>query len=159
MKFLLKTAYKSAGQTYFLSGEGESVQDSRVKIQLENNNGIITGDIIPNEEIEITEFAVSFKRPMEKGERIFSNGYQSWTLSREYAPNDKIKDFLFGADWLMNSVFMEKTGVNRAGDAIFIKTPHKRGIFTSSSYGYIRKGETVEIYASVQDLHFWSLTE
>ena len=151
MKFLLKTAYKSAGQTYFLSGEGESVQDSRVKIQLENNNGIITGDIIPKEEIEITEFSVSFKRPMEKDERIFSNGYQSWTLSREYAPDDKIRDFLFGADWLMNSVFMEKTGVNRAGDAIFIKTPHKRGIFTSSSYGYIRKGETVEIYGSLSE--------
>lgn len=151
MKFLLKTAYKSAGQTYFLSGEGESVQDSRVKIQLENNNGIITGDIIPKEEIEITEFSVSFKRSMEKDERIFSNGYQSWTLSREYAPDDKIRDFLFGADWLMNSVFMEKTGVNRAGDAIFITTPHKRGIFTSSSYGYIRKGETVEIYGSLSE--------
>lgn len=151
MKFLLKTAYKSAGKTYFLSCEGESVQDSRVKIQLENNNGIITGDIIPKEEIEITEFSVSFKRPMEKDERIFSNGYQSWTLSREYAPDDKIRDFLFGADWLMNSVFMEKTGVNRAGDAIFIKTPHKRGIFTSSSYGYIRKGETVEIYGSLSE--------
>ena len=64
MKFLLKTAYKSAGQTCFLSGEGKSVQDSRVKIQLENNNGIITGDIIPKEEIEITEFSVSFKRSM-----------------------------------------------------------------------------------------------
>ena len=151
MKFLLKTAYKSAGQTCFLSGEGKSVQDSRVKIQLENNNGIITGDIIPKEEIEITEFSVSFKRPMEKAERIFSNGYQSWTLSREYAPDDKIRDFLFGADWLMNSVFMEKTGVNRAGDAIFITTPHKRGIFTSSSYGYIRKGETVEIYGSLSE--------
>lgn len=151
MKFLLKTAYKSAGQTYFLSGEGKSVQDSRVKIQLENNNGIITGDIIPKEEIEITEFSVSFKRSMEKDERIFSNGYQSWTLSREYALDDKIRDFLFGADWLMNSVFMEKTGVNRAGDAIFITTPHKRGIFTSSSYGYIRKGETVEIYGSLSE--------
>lgn len=151
MKFLLKTAYKSAGQTYFLSGEGESVQDSRVKIQLENNNGIITGDIIPKEEIEITEFSVSLKRPMDKDERIFSNGYQSWTLSREYAPNDKIRDFLSGADWLMNSVFMEKTGVNRAGDAIFITTPHNRGIFTSSSYGYIRKGETVEIYGSLSE--------
>ena len=151
MKFLLKTAYKSAGQNYFLSGEGESVQDPRVKIQLENNNGIITGDIIPKEEIEITEFSVSFKRSMEKDERIFSNGYQSWTLSREYAPNDKIRDFLSGADWLMNSVFMEKTGVNRAGDAIFIKTPHMRGIFTSSSYGYIRKGETVEIYGSLSE--------
>lgn len=151
MKFLLKTAYKSAGQTCFLSGEGKSVQDSRVKIQLENNNGIITGDIIPKEEIEITEFSVSFKRSMEKDERIFSNGYQSWTLSREYAPDDKIRDFLSGADWLMNSVFMEKTGVNRAGDAIFITTPHKRGIFTSSSYGYIRKGETVEIYGSLSE--------
>ncbi len=151
MKFLLKTAYKSAGQTYILSGEGEIVQDSRVKIQLENKNGVITGDIIPNEEIEITEFAVSFKRPMEKDERIFSNGYQSWTLSREYAPDDKIRDFLSGADWLMNSVFMAESGVNRAGDAIFIKTPHKRGIFTSSSYGYIRKGETVEIYGSLSE--------
>lgn len=151
MKFLLKTAYKSAGQTYILSGEGENVQDSRVKIQLENNNGIITGDIIPKEEIEITEFSISFKRPMEKDERIFSNGYQSWTLSREYAPNDKIRDFLSGADWLMNSVFMAESGVNRAGDAIFMKTPHKRGIFTSWSYCYIRKGETTEIYGSLSE--------
>lgn len=151
MKFLLKTAYKSSGQTYILSGEGESIQDEKVKIQFENKNGVITGDIIPKEEIEITEFSISFKRPMEKDERIFSNGYQSWTLSREYAPNDKIRDFLFAADKLMNSVFMAKSGVNRAGDAIFIETPHKRGIFTSSSYGYIRKGETVEIYGSLSE--------
>lgn len=151
MKFLLKTAYELSGQTYILSGEGESIQDSRVRIQLENKNGVITGDIIPKEEIEIKEFSVSFKRPMGKDERIFSNGYQSWTLSREYAPDDKIKDFLFGADWLMNSVFMEKTGVNRAGDAIFMKTPHKRGVFTSWSYCYIRKGETTEIYGSLSE--------
>lgn len=151
MKFLLKTAYELSGQTYILSGEGESIQDSRVRIQLENKNGVITGDIIPKEEIEIKEFSVSFKRHMGKDERIFSNGYQSWTLSREYAPDDKIKDFLFGADWLMNSVFMEKTGVNRAGDAIFMKTPHKRGVFTSWSYCYIRKGETTEIYGSLSE--------
>lgn len=151
MKFLLKTAYKSSGQTYILSGEGESIQDGKVKIQFENKNGVITGDIIPKEEIEITEFSISFKRPMGKDERIFSNGYQSWTLSREYAPNDKIRDFLFAADKLMNSVFMAKSGVNRAGDAIFIETPHKRGIFTSSSYGYIRKGESVEIYGSLSE--------
>lgn len=151
MKFLLKTAYKSSGQTYILSGEGESIQDGKVKIQFENKNGVITGDIIPKEEIEITEFSISFKRPMGKDEKIFSNGYQSWTLSREYAPNDKIRDFLFAADKLMNSVFMAKSGVNRAGDAIFIETPHKRGIFTSSSYGYIRKGESVEIYGSLSE--------
>lgn len=151
MKFLLKTAYKSSGQTYILSGEGESIQDGKVKIQFENKNGVITGDIIPKEEIEITEFSISFKRPMGKDEKIFSNGYQSWTLSREYAPNDKIRDFLFAADKLMNSVFMAKSGVNRAGDAIFIETPHKRGIFTSSSYGYIRKGKSVEIYGSLSE--------
>lgn len=151
MKFLLKTAYKSSGQTYILSGEGESIRDGKVKIQFENKNGVITGDIIPKEEIEITEFSISFKRPMGKDEKIFSNGYQSWTLSREYAPNDKIRGFLFAADKLMNSVFMAKSGVNRAGDAIFIETPHKRGIFTSSSYGYIRKGESVEIYGSLSE--------
>ena len=161
MKILLKTTYKFAGSTYTLSGEGNCIKDERVKIQFENKNGIIRGDVIPEGETEFTEFSISFKRPVEKDERIFSNGYQSWTLSREYAPNDKIRDFLFAADKLMNSVFMAKSGVNRAGDAIFIKTPHKRGIFTSSSYGYIRKGETTEIYGSLSErtaLHFWSLT-
>lgn len=151
MKILLKTTYKFAGRTYTLFGEGNCIQDERAKIQFENKNGIITGDIIPAGEIEFTEFSISFKRPIGKDERIFSNGYQSWTLSREYAPNDKIRDFLFAADKLMNSVFMAKSGVNRAGDAIFIETPHKRGIFTSSSYGYIRKGEITEIYGSLTE--------
>lgn len=151
MKILLKTTYKFAGSTYTLSGEGNCIKDERVKIQFENKNGIIRGDVIPEGETEFTEFSITFKRPMGKDERIFSNGYQSWTLSREYAPNDKIRDFLFAADKLMNSVFMAKSGVNRAGDAIFIKTPHKRGIFTSSSYGYIRKGETTEIYGSLSE--------
>lgn len=151
MEILLKTTYKFEGRTYALSGKGDFVEDKRVKILLENKNGIITGDVIPAGEIEFTKFTISFKRPVEKDERIFSNGYQSWTLSREYTPNEKIKDFLFAADWLMNSFFMAKSGVNRAGDAVFIKTPHRKGVFTSSSYGYIRKGETTEIYGSLSE--------
>lgn len=71
MKILLKTTYKFAGRTYTLSGEGNCIQDERAKIQFENKNGIITGDIIPAGEIEFTEFSISFKRPMEKDERIF----------------------------------------------------------------------------------------
>ncbi len=151
MKILFKTIYKAGSQVFTLSGEGDFVSDERVTVRSAFRDGVITADVVPNTEIEITEFSAVLKRPVEKDERIFSNGYQSWTLSREYAPGDRIEDFFYAADWLMNSVFMRKSGVNRAGDAVFVKTPHRRGIFTSASYGYIRKGGDAEIYGSLSE--------
>lgn len=151
MKILAEVIYRIEGRAHRLSGEGFCVRDKKVEVRFNSRDGIITADIIPKSEIEIEKFSAVLKRPVEKDERIFSNGYQSWTLSREYAPCDRIEDFLYGADWLMNSVFMRKSGVNRAGDAIFIKTPHRRGVFTSVSYGYIRKGGEAEIYGSLSE--------
>ena len=151
MKIFSKIIYKSEGNVYTLSGRESEAGDGRVKVLFERRGEVITADVTADRETEILEFCAVLKRPVVKEERVFSNGYQSWTLSREYAPGERIQDFLYAADRIMNSPFMADSGVKMAGDAIFIKTPHRKGVFTSSSYGYIRKGDEVQIYGSLSE--------
>ncbi|MBQ6315482.1 MAG: hypothetical protein IJI11_07820, partial [Mogibacterium sp.] len=76
-------------------------------------------------------------------DRLFFNGYQSWTVSHEVSPTDRIsptKPFvrLVGRPW----------GTSRYGDDFFIKYSGKPGCFHGFTYMYIRSGDKYTLFGS-----------
>ncbi|MDO5439815.1 MAG: hypothetical protein Q4F09_07325, partial [Erysipelotrichaceae bacterium] len=83
---------------------------------------------------------------VESDEKIFMNGYQTWTDCPEYSPSDKQRGLnrlpKFGVD---------RFSLDRYGDYHFVKYPYKKGLFHGFSYCYFRKGDTYRLFASLNE--------
>lgn len=92
--------------------------------------------------------SASAKLPFEflKGDKIFLNGYQSWTLSKETG--------IKGYDSSMKRCpkFLDrKFGFSAYGDAHFYPKTYKSGVRHGYTYAYVRRGGTYIFFASLAE--------
>lgn len=135
--------------------ENEAKQTTEINnedfsVAVSDSDGIISLTLKPNKKISFDKFEMTFDRQYKNTNRIFPNGYQSWTVSREYAPKDKMDEFnprKFGVE-KKNFNFLGMWG---AGDLTFHQYPEKGGIFYGYSYGYIRQGGDITLYGSLSE--------
>lgn len=102
--------------------------------------------LTPKQELQITSFCVTFEYSYSADCRIFVNGYQSWTDSREYHPGEMMT--------VLNKLIRKKvmsSATCRAGDLRFFPAETERGHFHGYSYSYIRRGETIDLFGSVSE--------
>lgn len=114
------------------------------------NDNQITISVLPNKEIEFVEFKIITQCRVKPDERIFTNGYQSWTVSREYAPNASMNEFkprILGIE----KVKFNPLGIWGAGDLKWHKYPEESGIFYGYSYAYVRKDNRLTLYGSLSE--------
>jgi alpha-galactosidase len=78
-------------------------------------------------------------------EAMFFNGYQSWTLSREYGPTDIQNDIR------LPQVIINRYSLDRYGDSYFVKYPRAVGKFHGFSYCYFRDGDQFQLFASLDE--------
>ena len=88
----------------------------------------------------------TMKLGMADRERIFLNGYQTWTYCPEYTKKDRIRG-LHG----LPSFGVRKFHLDRYGDYHFVEYPNKKGILHGESYGYIRDGSFFRLFASLDE--------
>lgn len=126
------------------------IDNEDFSVAVSDSDGIISLTLKPNKKISFDKFEMTFDRQYKNTNRIFPNGYQSWTVSREYAPKDKMDEFnprKFGVE-KKNFNFLGMWG---AGDLTFHQYPEKGGIFYGYSYGYIRQGGDITLYGSLSE--------
>jgi alpha-galactosidase len=104
----------------------------------------------PKSEIEFLNFEMSLPYEFNGTQRIFTNGYQSWTVSKEYSPNGRMDEFQ------PRALGIEKCKVNPlgiwgAGDLTFHKYPEQSGIFYGYSYGYVRTDKDIFLLGSLSE--------
>lgn len=112
-------------------------------LELEATDDAIKCILHPKLKIELIEFNVSAIRKMAHGELFFSNGYQSWTTSREYSPKDTVKGYTPLAK--LSRFTRGLAGIS--GDYEFTQYG-VQGCFHSHTYTYFRNGEEVELFGS-----------
>lgn len=83
---------------------------------------------------------------MEADERLFMNGYQTWTYSPELDRNGKLR----GTDHIPG--FLRKEyAFDRYGDYHFVPYGHQKGQSHGFSYCYFRKGGQFQLVASLDE--------
>ena len=102
-----------------------------------------------------THIVVSLKNEViEKGEtvleiapaeKMFFNGYQTWTWCPEYSAKDVMPRIR------LNGRTVRKYGFDRYGDYHFAHYSRKKGIFHGYSYCYFRNGDKYELFASLDE--------
>ena len=122
-----------------LSG-GQRLRGSR---ELEAGKNIISLSL-PEGRLESVSGLVEL--PITGDEKIFMNGYQTWTFCPEYTAEDRILPWKPLPRFLVN-----KFGLDRYGDYHFMDYPKKRGLTHGYSYCYFRRGETFRLFASLDE--------
>ena len=119
---------------------GQSLRGSR---ELEAGKNIISLSL-PEGKLESVSGVVEL--PITGDEKIFMNGYQTWTFCPEYTAEDRI------LPWKPLPRFLvKKFGLDRYGDYHFMDYPKKRGLTHGYSYCYFRRGEEYRLFASLDE--------
>ncbi len=83
---------------------------------------------------------------MNGDERLFMNGYQTWTYCPEYRKHDRQRGLSH-----LPKIIVDKFSFDRYGDYHFVNYPKKRGRFHGFSYCYFRRGEKFSLIASLDE--------
>ena len=95
---------------------------------------------------ELKSAVATLSLSIEDGEKIFMNGYQTWTNCPEYTRQDKIR----GLNGLPKAV-INKFGLDRYGDYHFVSYPYRRGVTHGFSWAYFRLGQRYRLIASLDE--------
>lgn len=85
-------------------------------------------------------------------EKIFLNGYQTWTYCPEYTRHDRIRG-LHGVPKFL----VDKYGFDRYGDYHFVDYPNKPGVLHGISYCYFRLGDRYRLIGSLDEAPGYTL--
>lgn len=102
--------------------------------------------ITPSSEMEILQMRARFDFSYQDDQRIFVNGYQSWTDSRELAINEKLR----GIPWYAAPI-LPKYQIHKYGDYTFHRYPKRKGVFHGYTYSYIRSGKRLILIGSLSE--------
>ena len=93
--------------------------------------------------------SVSGTLPLVIGEdeKIFMNGYQTWTFCPELNKSSSIRPMAKLPKALINHY-----GIDRYGDYHFVNYPNRRGVTHGESYCYFRLKERFRLFASLDEV-------
>ncbi|MBQ4253926.1 MAG: hypothetical protein II712_03775, partial [Erysipelotrichaceae bacterium] len=111
-------------------GSGTLKKINRISVELDN---------------ELIEKAVLTMK-VERSEKMFFNGYQTWTWSRELNASDVMRGLN-----RVNGALKRRFGFDRYGDYHFISYPEKPGRFHGFSYCYFRDGDNYRFFGSLSE--------
>ncbi len=124
-------------------------EDFEIKIKTEGN--CLFASLKPNTAVSFKVLQFILPRTYKKTERVFVNGYQSWTDSFEYAYGESMRELTKLTEFCITKTPIKSIGFPKSGDSLFWEYPRTANIFYGWSYGYIRNENTVEIYGSLSE--------
>ena len=145
---------------YKVNGKKYSCQSAKCEhfsLESDFSDNVLKMSINPTAKVEFLSFAVKLPYKYSQEDRIFANGYQSWTDSMEYAPNGKMSELTKITRTFALSPLGRHIGLPKSGDNLFWNYPWKSGVFYGWSYGYVRKGGNVEIFGSLTERYGYTI--
>ncbi len=119
-------------------------------VDLKEDGGIITLTLNPKRPVSFSTFQMYFDNKFSPTEKLFTNGYQSWTVTKEYSPDGMMDEFnprILG----MQKKNFNVIGIFGSGDLLFHRYPEEHGVFYGYSYAYIRNGGNIRLYGSLSE--------
>ncbi len=131
----VRFAYRVNGKGFSVT-TAESVGNKRIFLDVKEANETFNASVRAKSEIEIAKLSAEFEYEFKETDRIFLNGYQSWTESYEQNIHGKLR----GLE-LIPPPITEKFDLDAYGDYDFLKYSRRRGNMHGWSYGYIKHSD------------------
>ncbi len=103
----------------------------------------------PKQDIVLQNLEISFARTFKDSERIFCNGFQSWSESREFELKESLPSLMTLATPFMGNY----------GDYHFKQIQRGRGYLHSWTYSYIRQSEGILLVGSLSEQTAFTLIQ
>ncbi len=146
-QFVWTLKYEAQGRSFIAAGS----DTPHFSLNIRRDAQTVSVSILPKVPLTIQSFRLTAPYVFEKEDRIFVNGYQSWTDSLEYRPDGQMQELSKLTEFLVNRSPFRHSGMNKSGDLCFHAYPRKPGIFYGWSYGYVRRGGQVELFGSLSE--------
>lgn len=147
MNISYRIVYEVQGEVF----KASSLKTEHFEIKAQQKGNIFEASIVPNEPVKILDFSIRIPYSFSQENRIFVNGYQSWTDSIEYAPDEQMSEQSRLTEFMVMKTPLKLIGMNKSGDNLFHKYPRDKGVFYGWSYGYVRNGNRVDLFASLNE--------
>lgn len=149
-----KNNYFSIRQTEIFNAS-----DSDIKIESELKDNELSLYVISEKACQTDKISVEIDYDFKEGDKVYVNGYQSWTDSKEYSLCEK----MFAPAPLMQAVLRgpigKSTGIANAGDTPILNFKREKGKFYGFSYGYVRRGDKVDVFGSLSERNGYTIIE
>ncbi|MBQ9898312.1 MAG: alpha-galactosidase [Ruminococcus sp.] len=138
-------SYTDNGERFFVR-TSRSVRTDRVGLEIKTDGNVFSVWVRTDKEITIGEVRAHFEYPFSSPERLFLNGYQSWTDSYEHRVTGK----MHGLE-RVPARLRQKYELSQYGDYNFADYPVEAGKLHGWSYGYIRYREEFDFIGSLAE--------
>lgn len=95
---------------------------------------------------KLRSVTAKMKLEIAQDEKLFFNGYQTWTYCPEYSRDE----FTRGMGNFPKPI-VKHYGIDRYGDYFFVDYPQRPGFFHGESYCYFRRGDEYRLIASLDE--------
>lgn len=138
----LQFLYKD-GENDFMAITSSSLRNDRMELEINTQDDVFTVTVRSNETITIQKMYAEFEYVYNEDEKIFLNGYQSWTDSIEHDIGDKMRGISH-----IPCAIREKYAFSQYGDYNFADYGEYLHGWT---YGYIRRGDNYLFMGSLSE--------
>jgi len=142
---LVTFSYEHGDETFTVHTR-RSIRSDLVSLNISTEGDVFTASLESSDEITITELTAVFRFGYCETDRIFLNGYQSWTDSIEHSIYDKMR----GIEHIPYGI-ADKYSFSQYGDYNFTGYSGAPGELHGWSYGYVRNGETYNLIGSLSE--------
>lgn len=140
--YQMKISYEHDGKLY--ASHKDKTGHYIINVANDDNSLIFT--LNNTVKMENIKFTLEFDYDFGDNAWFFANGYQSWSLSKEYCKTDTQKSQSF---WGKHTNYLTKA--SRYGDYDFVLYNKKPGFFHGFSYGYIRNDNMLDFFGSLNE--------
>lgn len=128
----------------------------KIKTDILNNDKaeILNFSLIPEGNIILKDVYITLPFSFNKNHKIYSNGYQSWTDSREFSINERLR----GISKLAAPI-TKKYQFDKYGDYSFKDYSREKGDIHGYTYSYIRDGENYSLLGSLTEKYGFTIIE
>ena len=144
------------GNNIISTSQAQSNQDVEMifeKTKEEKNIKLVV-KLIPKKELEVLDIHIDLPFMYNENHRVFCNGYQSWTDSKELTINEKMK----GISKIAQSK-VSKYQFDKYGDYLFHSYSNKAGDFHGFTYSYIRDNDKFILIGSLTERNGYTIIE
>lgn len=142
-----RAIYSANGQEFI----ADSLKNKHFEITINAKDNCLYASIHPLTAVSFKLFQIKINYAYAENEKVFVNGYQSWTDSFEYSYGDSMSELTPLTEFCIKKTPLKYVGFSKSGDSLFQEYPRRANIFYGWSYGYIRTGNNVKIIGSLDE--------
>ena len=134
-------------------------QEAKPEIRVVADRNVLSVYANADKPFAMDKISVILDYAFKSEDKIYVNGYQSWTDSFEYSVKDKMYAPAKFMQAILKGPVGRTSGISNAGDIPILEIKNRTGKFYGFSYGYVRRENEVDIFGSLSERRGYTVIE